>query len=74
VHHPLVFNCYEFGTQASDILDMSQFHKASITKCGHRKTNIKLSGDRPTNYFKSLVKICQIAATNVKQAEKNLKV
>jgi len=35
----------------------------------HRK-NIRLSGYRWTKYAKMLVKICQIAPINVKQAER----
>jgi len=38
MHHAIVFNYFEFGTQASDMsVDMSQFHKIFIIKCSHRE-------------------------------------
>jgi len=30
-HHAIVFNYFESGTQASDMLDMSHFHKIVMT-------------------------------------------
>jgi len=43
-HHAILFNYFEFGTQASDLLDMSQFHKISIAKCSYRKRTEKIVG------------------------------
>jgi len=40
-HHATVLNYFGFGTQASDLLDMSQFHKISIAKCSYRKRTEK---------------------------------
>jgi len=57
MHHAIVFNYCEFGAQSSDMLDMSQFTKISITKCSHREAtgnNIRLSRNRRTKYAKSL--------------------
>jgi len=40
MHLPIALNqqYFVFGMQASDILDMSQFHKIVITKCNHRES------------------------------------
>jgi len=35
MHHARFFNYFESGTQTSNMLDMSQFHKVSITECSH---------------------------------------
>jgi len=37
MHHAIVFNYFESGTQTSDLLDMSQFHKIFIAKFSYRK-------------------------------------
>jgi len=37
MHHATVFNYFEFGTDASHKLDMSQFHKISIAKLQNAK-------------------------------------
>jgi len=56
MHHAIVFNYFESGTQASDILDMSQFNKISMTKCSHREHKEKLLGflgsDRPNTPYR----------------------
>jgi len=79
MHHAIVFNYFEFGTQQSDMsVDMSQFHKIFNIKCSHRKFTETFLGFPGThglsNYAKSLVKRCQIASINVKIAENNLEV
>jgi len=33
MHLAIVFNNFQSGTQVSDVLDMSQCHKISTTKC-----------------------------------------
>jgi len=38
------FNYTEFCTQASDLLNMSQFYKISITKRNHRKPTEEVLG------------------------------
>jgi len=42
MHHAIDFNHSESGIQASDLLDMSQFHKISFFKCSHREPTEKL--------------------------------
>jgi len=64
---------FEFGTQTSDMLDMSQFQKIFVTKFSHRELTEKFSG-RQVKCAKSSAKICQMTSINIKQAEKNLKV
>jgi len=46
MHHAILFKCFKAGAQAYDMLDMSQFHKTSITKCSHsnREPTQKLLG------------------------------
>jgi len=59
--HAIVFYYFESGTQASDTLSMSQFHKTStvwhnvVTRNPHK--SIKLSRFRWTKYLKSLIRI-----------------
>jgi len=38
MHYVIFFNYPESGTQVSDMLNMSQFHQISLTKCSHRET------------------------------------
>jgi len=40
----MAFNYFETGAQTSDMLNMSQFHKISITKCSHRERTEQLLG------------------------------
>jgi len=46
MHYAIVFNYYEFRTQLSDMLDVPQFHKISITKskCSHREVTGNILG------------------------------
>jgi len=73
IHHAIVFNNSESGTQASDMLDMSTIPQNIYYKMQshrtHRKT-ISLSRIRRTKYAKSLGRICLITSINSKQAQK----
>jgi len=44
MHHAIVFDYFESGTQAFGMIDTSQFHKISITKCSHREPTETESG------------------------------
>jgi len=37
MYHGILVNYFEFGSEASEMLDMSQFHRIFITNCGQRE-------------------------------------
>jgi len=75
MQHAIVFHYFEFGTQASDLWDMSQFQKISTAECSYRKRTEKILGfpgtDGQNRVQYTASKNMPKASINKRQAEKN---